>query len=188
MSTWRQRWYQELDKGTNRYLALPGRATLGQAFALLRSPDIDGAAYWHLVVARTDGSWAFAQFSELFEYVQAEGEAALDTRLDTLQALQEVGSDQMVDLSTLAVRAARRRADSSPGHLLLVREEQQLAGILYVGTLRSGGATVSTSALNQLAGRYADLSEFSDELIEPRRPTPAEPPDEEDDQGQEEGG
>lgn len=179
MSTWKQRWYQELDKATNRCLALPGRATLGQAFALLRSSEIDGAAYWHLVVARTDGNWAFAQFRDLYEHVQATGESVLDTPLDELETLHEAQADQVVYLSRIGIRAAVREAQSAPGQLLLVMDDQQLAGVLYEGTQRRGEATVSTSALTQLAGRCADLAEFSHLLIKKRRPKPKQTPSQE---------
>jgi hypothetical protein len=187
MDTWHERWYEELDRDNNRYLALPGRATLGQAFALLRSPEIDGAIYWHLIVDRSDGTWAFAQFRELYEQVQAAGEEALDTPLDELEWLREVRETQVVDLSRMGVSQAVRKAQAAPGRLCLVMDDQELAGVLYEGTHRKGELAFSTSALTELAGRYADLSEFSDLLIKPRRPKPAQETDEDKEEEQERG-
>jgi hypothetical protein len=182
MSTWKQRWYDELDKPINHYLALPGHATLGQALALFRAPDIDGAAYWHLVVARSDGEWAYAQFGELIAHFEANGEAALDTPLDAVEALHIAEVDQAVDLLTIGIGQAKRDAGNSPGKLLIVLEEQRLAGVLFEGTERLGAAALSTSALNELPGRFADLSEFRRLLITPRRPPPTEPSTDDEDQ------
>jgi len=171
MTTWEKDWYQELAKEENRYLAVSGRATLRQTFALLGSPEVNGAASWHLVVARTGGGWAFGQFATLYRRARSADESMLDVPLDELDWLLKAQETQVVDLSEIGIGEAKEEARQAPGSLLLVMDSEELAGILYTATMREG-SSVSTSALTELAGRTADLKEFSHLLIKKRRPKP----------------
>lgn len=169
MNTWEEEWYQELAKEENRYLAVSGRATLRQAFALLGSPKVNGATSWHLVVARTDGKWAFEQFAALYQHAQSAGESMLDIPLDELDWLLEAQETQVVDLPEIGIGEAKEEARQAPGGVLLVMDSGELAGILYTATMR-GELLVSTSALTELAGRTADLKELGHFAIIRRRP------------------
>jgi len=168
MTTWKEEWYRELEEDRNEYLVVSGQATLRQAFALLGSPEVNGATSWHLVVARTDGTWAFKQFAILYQHVQSVSESALDIPLDELDWLHKA---QVIDLSEIGIGEAKEESRQAQGGALLVMEDDELAGILYTATAR-GEPSASTSALTELAGRTADLKEFSHLLIKKRRPKP----------------
>ena len=157
----------------NAHLALSSQATLRQAFALLCSPQVNGAAWWHLIAARKDGTWTFGKFADLFRIVKTQ-DADLDTRLDKLDWLSAA---QVIAQNSVETRDAEDMARRAPGQVLVVIDGAELAGILYVGTRRGSSAeAVSTSALMELAGDLADLKEFSSLLIKKRQPRPKTPP------------
>ncbi len=157
---------EALAKPENAHLAVSGKTTLRQAFAMLRSPEVNGEASWHLVVAKTDGTWAVGKFEDLYTRAKATDETKLDTSLDELGWL--IPTD-VVKQDSMGTSDAERKARKSPGQLLIVvTNEDELVGILYVGATR--GEAVSTSALTELIGRTADLKEFSHLLIKKRMP------------------
>jgi len=157
---------QVLDMPHNAHLPVSGQATLRQAFAMLTSPQIDGQAWWHLIVARTNGTWATAPFEDLYRQAQTDT-TKLDIPLDELDWLI---SARVVEQGSMGTGEAEDEARQSPGKLLVVTDGGELAGILYVGLKRGGGEVVSTSALTGLAGEPSDLTRFSDLLIKKREP------------------
>ncbi len=155
----------------NAHLAVSGQATLRQALALLRSPEVNGQSWWHLVVARTDGTWGVGTFSDLYAAAKADA-AKLDTRLDELDSLILAHA---VEQDSMGQREAVVAATRAPENVLVVTNQGELVGILYEGS-RGGGEPVSTSALTELAGEPADLEEFKDLLVRKRRPKPKAAP------------
>jgi hypothetical protein len=156
---------QALAASQNAHLALSGQATLRQAFAALASPEIGGQAWWHLVVARTDGTWAVARFADLAARAQADA-GKLDLCLDELEWLAPA---QAIEQESVGTGEAQDAARAVPGKLLVVTREGELTGILYVGVER-GSLPASTSTLVELAGEHADLSRFSHLLIRKHGP------------------
>jgi hypothetical protein len=146
-------------------MAVSGQATLREAFTLLVSPEVNGSAQWHLVVAKTDKSWAVRRFADLFMQARMADESQLDTPLDQLDWLLPA---QVVDLAEMGPSEAEREARGAPGHVVIVIEGDDLAGILYTGTQRS--KSVSTSELGQLPGEKIDLERFKKILIPKRKP------------------
>ncbi len=56
----------------NCYLTFSGQTTLREAFAALVSPRAGGEPWWHLVVRRSDGSWAAQRFDLLFGFAEED--------------------------------------------------------------------------------------------------------------------
>lgn len=162
---------EDLVAPKNAYLVVSGQATLRQALALLRSPEVNGQPWWHLVVARTDGTWAIGTFADLYTAAKADA-AKLVARLDELDSLIPA---RAVEQDSMESREAVAEAIRAPGNVLVVMNQGELAGILFEG-LRGGDEPISTSALTELAGEPADLEEFRDLLVRKRRPKPKAPP------------
>lgn len=116
----------------NSHIAVKGSATLRQAFALLDAKR--GDLSWHLIVARSDGTWAAMRFREL-SLKAADDPSQLDKRLEELEWLitaREVRQDSM------GTGRAEDEASKSPGELVVVTDhEGRLSGILYIGAMAS---------------------------------------------------
>ena len=52
-----------LKRDKNRFLQVDSRQSVGEAFLLLASPEVNGQGWWHLVALMPDGSWAAVRFS-----------------------------------------------------------------------------------------------------------------------------
>jgi len=102
----------------NTHLPVSGQATLRQAFAMLTSPQIDGQAWWHLIVARTSGTWATAPFEDLYRQAQTDT-TKLDIPLDELDWLI---SARVVEQGSMGTGEAEDEARQSPGKLLVVTD------------------------------------------------------------------
>ena len=176
MDTWHKIWYEELDGDRNGCVAVRGRATLDQAIGLLDRQQARNEPCWHLVVARTDGSWAFTPLKDLERRLRTGGTEVLDVPLDALDWLIEAQESQIVDLSWIGPDGAKDIAGKVPGNVVIVLDGGQLAGIVYTGTTRGALSSTSTSVLDELPGRHADLEEFEDLLIKKHRPKPQQPP------------
>jgi hypothetical protein len=162
--TWSEEWEDELAQPWNECIAVRGQATLGQAFALLKSAEVNCAAWRHLVVAKTDGTWAVGKIEDLNAQAKAAGETKLDTPLDELDWLLTV---KAYDQATIGIDEAKDEARNNTAKVLVVTDGDELAGILYVGLQRS--KTVSTSTLTGLPGESIDLKEVRRFLIPKRR-------------------
>jgi hypothetical protein len=155
-----------LNAPVNAHVAISGAATLRQAFAVLTSSEVNGEPWWHLVVARTDGTWGVAKYADLYTLAAAD-ETQLDVPLDELDGLI---SGNVVEQQSIGTALARDRARRSPGKLLVVTDGGELVGILRAGILRGDKGPVSTSALTELAGEPADLAQYGHLLIKKRKP------------------
>jgi hypothetical protein len=162
---WYAAWNEELDRPRNGLVALRGQATLRQAINFLRDPDRPGSVLWHLVVARTNRTWAARRFVDLYGLAQVNDVAKLDALLDDLDWLYPA---TVVDVDEIAPEDALREAREQPGQLVVVLQGDELAGIVFAGVER--GEAGSTSELIALAGRPADLSRFGELRIKRRRP------------------
>ena len=149
---------EALQSAKNRYLAVKGEATVGQAIAALKFHG--GQGWWHLLVQMEDGTWGATRFTDL--YKQLEGTlAAADIRLDGWSGLVDA---KTVERNSMDTRAAQSLAKKSSGHLLVVTEGDMPVGILFEGASR-GGASVPAAKLGELCGKYVNLKSYGSILL-----------------------
>ena len=152
---------EALQKEKNRFIAVKGEATVGQAIAALK--DFGGQPWWHLVVRMTDGSWAVARFGELTATV---GTTAADAETQ-LRALAQLRIASAVEHDSIETKTAQALARKSPARVLVVTMNGLPVGILVEGTRRSavpsGGLT--SASLDQLGGRYVKLKDYGSILL-----------------------
>src|SRR6266536_1874017 len=142
----------------NRYLAVKGEATVGQAIATLQLQG--GQAWWHLLVQMEDGSWGVTRFTDLYRQLQGIV-AAAEIRLDGWSGL--IGA-KAVEQKSMETRAAQSLAKKSSGSVLVVTDGQVPVGILFEGTSR-GGASVPPAKLGDLCGKYVNLKNYGSILL-----------------------
>ena len=149
---------EALQSAKNRYLAVKGEATVGQAIAALQFHG--GQGWWHLLVQMQDGAWGVTRFADLYKQLEGTPDAA-DIRLDGWSGL--VGA-KTVDQKTMETKAAQSLAKKSSGHLLVVTEDDMPVGILFEGASRSG-ASVPAAKLGDLCGKYVNLKSYGSILL-----------------------
>ena len=150
---------EALQMEKNRFLAVKGEATLGQACAALKA--LGGQPWWHLVVRRDDGSWAAARFSELSAAVAT---TSGETQLSDLEQLRTASAVERDDTET---KTAQTLARNSPARVVVVTANGLPVGILCEGIRRSatpsGGLT--SANLEQLGGKYVKLKDYGSILL-----------------------
>lgn len=151
---------EALQMEKNRFLALKGEATVGQACAALTA--LGGQPWWHLVVRMNDGSWAIARFSELTTAAATSQEG--ETQLSSLEQLRIAPA---VERESVEVKAAQTLARKSPARVLVVTENGLPVGILSEATRRSAGASggLTSANLEQLGGKYVKLKDYGSLLL-----------------------
>ncbi|HEY3104253.1 MAG TPA: hypothetical protein VGJ69_11715 [Pyrinomonadaceae bacterium] len=148
---------ETLNKEKNRFIAVKGEATVGQAIAALNA--LGGQPWWHLVVRMGDGSWGVARFSELTKAVSAE------IHLRTLRFI----TASAVERDSLDTKAALTLARKSPERVLVITVNGLPIGILVEGVTR--GLTVVETVhgpgptLDQLGGKYVKLKDYGAILL-----------------------
>ena len=147
-----------LHSAKNRYLAVKGEATVGQAVAALQFQG--GQAWWHLLVQMEDGSWGVTRFTDLYKQLEGTPDAA-DIRLDGWPGLVQA---KAVEQKTMETRAAQSLAKKSSGHLVVVTDGDLPVGILFEGASR-GGASVPPAKLGDLCGKYVNLKSYGSILL-----------------------
>jgi hypothetical protein len=147
-----------LQNAKNRFLAVKGEATVGQAIAALHFQG--GQAWWHLVVQMEDGSWGITRFTDLYRELEGTP-AAAEIRLDGWSGL--VGA-RAVEQRSMETRAAQALAKKSSRRVLVVTDAQAPIGILFEGTSR-GGASMPPAKLEELCGKYVNLKNYGSILL-----------------------
>jgi len=152
---------EALQMEKNRFLAVKGEATVGQACAALNA--LGGQPWWHLVVRMNDGSWAVARFSEL----TATAATTSDAGETQLNALEQLSIASAVERDSIETKTAQKLARKSPAHVLVVTASGLPVGILCEGTKRSGAPSggLTSANLDQLGGKYVKLKDYGSILL-----------------------
>lgn len=152
---------EALQMEKNRFLAVKGEATVGQACAALNA--LGGQPWWHLVVRMSDGSWAVARFSELTSAAATTSDAG-ETQLNALEQLRIASA---VERDSIETKTAQKLARKSPAQVLVVTASGLPVGILSEGTRRSGapGGGLTSANLDQLGGKYVKLKDYGSILL-----------------------
>ena len=151
---------EALQMEKNRFLAVKGEATVGQACAALTA--LGGQPWWHLVVRMNDGSWAVARFSELTAAAKSSEAGATQ-----LNALEQLTIASAVERDSIETKTAQTLARKSPAHVLVVTASGLPVGILCEGIRRgaapSGGLT--SANIDQLGGKHVRLKDYGSILL-----------------------
>jgi len=147
---------EALRKETNRFIAVKGEATVGQALAAFNA--LEAQPWWHLVVQKLDGSWAVARFRDL----SALGDAA-DTHVNDLENLKAAAASER---DTMETKDAQAQARKSPSRVMVVTDKGMPVGILVEGLRRSaGGPALAAPDVNRLGGKYINLKDYGTILL-----------------------
>jgi hypothetical protein len=147
-----------LQNAKNRFVAVKGDATVGQAIAALQVQG--GQPWWHLVVQMDDGSWGVCTFTELHQTLERMA-AAADVRLGGWHGLTGVAA---VEQDAMETNAADSLARKCKGRVLVVTSHGIPIGIL-VGEVSRGGPSISSAKLSELGGRYVNLKDYGAILL-----------------------
>ena len=163
---------EALQNAKNRFIAVKGEATVGQAIAALQQEG--GEAWWHLVVQMDDGSWGVARFSELHSALVGTV-AALEIRLGSWPGLIRADAVEQAGMETKAAVALAKQSDA---RMLVVTEAGLPKGILVESVMRSAAA-ITSARLGELGGKYVNLKDYGSILLSSSRstsqPKPATP-------------
>lgn len=149
---------EALQNAKNRFIAVKGQATVGQALAALQAQN--GQPWWHLLVQMSDGSWGVTRFSELCQALESTDDAA-EIRLDSWPGLLRANA---VARDSMQTRSAQALAQKSSGSLLVVTDGTLPAGILVEGVSRSG-KSAPPAKLGELCGKYVNLKDYGSILL-----------------------
>ena len=153
---------EALQAEKNRFIAVRGDATVGQAIAALQAED--GQPWWHLLVQAGDGSWGVTRFADLYASLERMASAA-DV---TLGGRKDLTIATTVERDSIETRAAQALALKSPGGLLVVTEDGMPIGILAEGVSRAA-LSIAFAKLNDLGGKYVNLKDYGSILLSSSR-------------------
>ena len=148
----------ELQNPKNRFVAVTGDATVGQAISAWH--DFGGEPWWHLIVRIADGSYRAARFSAVYQTLQ-RAEAADDLRVSSLQ-FAPVPSVEQDAIETTEAQALARK---NPARVVVVTHAGLPVGILVEGVRRGAGLMVSAVNINELGGKYVKLKDYGSILL-----------------------
>jgi hypothetical protein len=149
---------EALQNAKNKFIAVSGDATVGQAIAALQVQD--GQPWWHLLVQMDDGSWGVTRFADLYVSLERMANAA-DVRLGGWRGLKPATA---VEQDSIETRAAQALAGKSPGSMLVVTIDAMPVGILVEGVSR-GGLSITSVKLGELGGKYVNLKDYGSILL-----------------------
>ena len=147
-----------LQNPKNRFIAVSGTATVGQAIAALQAEG--GQPWWHLLVRMDDGSWRVARFANLHASLESIPNAA-DVRLAGWKDLKVATAIERESMETSTAQALARK---NPGGILVVTTNGLPVGILVEGVSRSA-VSISSAKLGDLGGKYIDLKDYGSILL-----------------------
>lgn len=159
---------EALQNPKNRFLAVSGDATVGQAIAALQGEG--GESWWHLLIRMDDGSWGATRFTDLYESLERMATAS-EVRLGGGRNLTGATA---IDRDSMETRPAQALARQSPGSLLIVTVDSVPVGILVEGVSR-GGLSISSAKLGELGGTYVNLKDYGSILLSSSRRAPERP-------------
>jgi hypothetical protein len=154
---------EALQSEKNRFIAVKGEATAGQALAALGA--LGGQPWWHLVVRLDDGLWGVMRFSELSAPMSTRGQSL------SLKSLAELRPAPAVECDSMETKAAQTLCRKTPGQVLIVTVKGAPTGILVEGVRRSaargapGDLVRPSSSLNQLGGKHVKLKDYGSILL-----------------------
>jgi hypothetical protein len=150
---------EALRKETNRFIAVKGKARVGQALAAFHA--LEAQPWWHLVVQKVDGSWAVARFRDLLALPEVAG--AADTQVNDLENLKATSA---VERDAIETKDAQAQARKSPSRVLVVTVNGMPVGILVEGMRRgAGGPAFVAPDVNRLGGKYINLKDYGSILL-----------------------
>ena len=147
-----------LQNTKNRFLAVKGDASVGQALGALQSEG--GQPWWHLVVQMDNGSWRVIRFSNLYIALKDMANAA-EMRLGSWDGLIETIA---VERDSIDTRAAESLANKSASQVLVVTVDASPVGLLVEDVTR-GGPSISSTKLGELGGRHINLKDYGSILL-----------------------
>jgi len=159
---------EALQNPKNRFLAVSGDATVGQAIAALQGEG--GQSWWHLLIRMDDGSWGATRFTDLYESLERMATAS-EVRLG---GSKSVTIATAIDRGSMETRPAQALARESPGSLLIVTVDGMPVGILVEAVSR-GSLSISTAKLGELGGTYLNLKDYGSILLSSSRRKPPKP-------------
>lgn len=107
---------EALENAKNRFIAVKGKATVGQALAALQQQG--GQTWWHLLVQANDGSWGITRFTDLCQALETRP-SDTDARLDAWPGLLQA---KVVEQRSMETRPAQALAKKSPGSVVVVTD------------------------------------------------------------------
>lgn len=149
---------EALENAKNRFIAVKGKATVGQALAALQQQG--GQPWWHLLVQTDDGSWGVTRFTDLCQELETTPSDP-DARLDAWPGLLQA---KVIEHGSMETRAAQALAKKSKGSVVVVTEGALPLGILFEGVSRSG-KSVAPARLGELCGKYVNLKDYGSILL-----------------------
>jgi hypothetical protein len=151
---------EALQNEKNRFIAVKGEATVGQALAALNG--LGGQPWWHVVARMSDGSWGVARFGELAAALESSaGNADLE-----LHDLNQLRPASVAERGSLETKAAQSLARTSPARVLVVTDDGSPVGILVEGVRRGGDAArLASASLDQIGGKPVKLKDYSSILL-----------------------
>ena len=151
---------EALQKEINRFIAVKGEARVGQAVAAFKA--LEAQPWWHLVVQKSDGSWAVTRFRELAAMQDPVG--AADLRVRDVESLRAAS---VVERDSIETKAAQAEARKSPSRVLVVTVGGSPVGILVEAVSRSSKAGLALTApdVSQLGGKYIKLKDYGSILL-----------------------
>jgi hypothetical protein len=153
---------EALQSAKNRFIAVSGEATVGQAIAALAAQA--GQPWWHLLVQMDDGVWGVTKFTDLHASLEKMATAA-EVRLGGRKGLTVAPT---VERDSIETKAALALAGKSPGCVLIVTDRGMPVGILFEGASR-GGVSISSAKLGELGGKYVNLKDYGSILLSSSR-------------------
>jgi hypothetical protein len=149
---------EALQNAKNKFIAVSGDATVGQAIAAFQVQD--GQPWWHLLVQMDDGSWGVTRFADLYVSLERMADAA-DVRLGGWKGLKPATA---VEQDSIETKAGQSLAGKSPGSMLVVTVDGMPVGILVEG-VSHGGLSITSAKLGELGGKYVDLKDYGSILL-----------------------
>lgn len=147
-----------LQNPKNRFLAVTGDASVGQAIAALQG--MGGQPWWHLVVQMDDGSWGVARFSDLYVALK-DLPNATEIPLGLWNGLTEAKAVEQNSIETAAAEALAKKISND---VLVVTVNSMPVGLL-VEDVRRGGPSISSAKLGELGGKHINLKDFGSILL-----------------------
>jgi ribosomal protein L37AE/L43A len=124
--------------------------TVGAVLEALKAQD--GQDTWHIFVAR-GAEFGVVQVGRLRDLLPKLGGTLFDLTFGQLQAY--ITPARQVQQEAIGIGSAERLALKSPARVLMVMREDEVAGRLFLGTMR-GGDVFPASTMGQLYGDYMD--------------------------------
>jgi hypothetical protein len=143
----------------NSFIAVTEQASVGQALAALLAHE--GRDWWHLVVRRSDNTWAATTAAQIYAGLADRPGAGGES----LAAWNGLVAANVVEQNDVDDWQARSLALSSPGGLVVVLAGGAIVGVVYGQRRQTNLSPLSTGQLTQLAGEAINLKDYGAILL-----------------------